>query len=922
MWSGLKDRQVQLRLVVFLLMIVLVGRLFVLTVFQKESWTKASTDLSIKTVYTSAPRGEIKDSRGRLIAGNRCIFVISLVAAEIEEENINNVALNLINLLESNGDKYNDDFPILIDEKGRFYYTYDEEIKEWLISQDFSKDLTAEEAFDALREAHGIDEKLDVYEAQSILQNTYGVYPPISVKAMEYTSRMELKTFLQSFGLENQDKDGTIEYISAEDVFYQLREKYKIDSNVSNEDARKILLIRNMLKNLGYKSYMPAEVASDVSEQTIITLEEMADSFPGVQINTEYIRYYPNGNTACHVIGYLGKISESQQSQYLEKGYSSTDLVGKEGIEKYYETDLKGQSGEKKIEVNAKGQQVSVISSQDSVPGNDVELTIDLELQKTAEEALKQALQQIQIGGTFRSKYGNYHYNTAYSNAAAGAVVAVDVNTGEVLALANYPGYDPNLFAEGITSEVWDSLQGQNPRDPLSPLPLYNVAAMTSIQPGSTFKPVTALAAIDAGWQESWKLYDDGAVQLGNRPFGCWVWNSSKRKHGYLDIRQALEVSCNYFFYDLGAGRDFYKDERLKIDIDIQDVMNYAEKLGLGSPTGIELAESAAGVPSEEKKIAGMKSSLKYFLKLNASQYFTTQIYAGQNTLNETLDTILSWAEENPSRKEIQKRLSKLGVRQEKLVELSSMIKSDYFNFAEWSVGDALNLAIGQGENAYTPIQLARYIATVANDGTLYDLTLTKSVEGRKIEKKQGKVVENSNPDAFQIVRDGMHLVTSGSSGTSRSLFATFPYQVGAKTGTAQKSGKINPPDEVEYIKKNLGRIAPGLCFEEVEKEMNRLLTQESEIYKSESVAVRRAVINLSDASVEDIDAYKDSYDNFSWFVAFAPVEKPEIAVSVLIFQGGSGGYSGPVAREILGKYMELQKEYSESNIVSTTDKN
>ena len=628
------------------------------------------------------------------------------------------------------------------------------------------------------------------------------------------------------------------------------------------------------------------------------------------------MRTYPNGETACHVLGYLGKISESQQAEYLRKGYTSTDLIGKEGIESYYESVLKGSDGEKLIQVNAKGEQVEVISDSDPEPGDDVYLTIDLELQKTAEEALQQALQKIRSGGTFVSEYGNYSYSKAYRNANVGAAVAVDVKTGDVLALANYPGYDPNLFATGISSEDWKMLQGENPRDPLSPLPLYNVATMTSIQPGSTFKPVTALAALNAGWNPNNRLYDNGYIDIGGgRTFGCWIWNDSRGKHGWLDLTHALEVSCNYYFADLCAGYDFYNKRNLSIDMDIEKVMDYAKALGLGEKTGIELAESAVGVPSEEAKLAATKWSLKNMLLSSAAKYFTSDLTDDSTKLEETVDEIVSWAEEDLSRGDLYKRLSEMPVQEDQLNALTDEVRSNYFSVAKWNQGDAMNLSIGQGENAYTPLQMARYVATVANDGTLYDLTLTKAVSGEmQQEESSGTKVENTNKDAYAVVREGMRLVANGSAGSARRLFAGFPYEVGAKTGTAQKSGKVNPPDEVEYIQQYLGSIAPGLSFEEVETEMRRLLSEESNIYKSESSAVRQAVINLTDGEVttERIDAYKSTYDNFSWFVSFAPVEDPQIAVAVLIFQGGSGGYAGPVAREIIGKYMELQEVYAD----------
>lgn len=907
MRGWLSDRHNQIKFFFFALMILLAGRLFYLTVIQGQVWAERAENLSTKTVYTSAPRGEIRDRYGRLLAGNEVSYSVNLVAAEIDEENLNTVALNLLNLLEQNGEKYNDDFPIIIAEDGSFYYSYDREIEEWLISQNLRTDLSAQEAFDALREREGIDESLDVYDAQAMLQNTYNIYPPISVKKMEYTKKMELRSFLQSFKLE--------EDMTAEEAFNALREKYEIGSSYSDEEARKMLIIRNELKSLGYSSYLPAEVAAGVSEKTIVTLEEKSYLYPGVDIGREYVRNYPNGSTACHILGYLGKISESQQALYLEKGYVSTDLIGKEGIENYYESVLKGTDGEKLIQVNVKGEQVDVISETSPEPGNDVYLTIDLELQKTAEKALQEALDQISVGGAFNGEYGSYNYSTAYPNANVGAAVAVDVNTGDVLALANCPGYDPNLFSLGISSEDWKSLQGDNPRDPLSPLPLYNVATMTSIQPGSTFKPVTALAAMNEGWSPENRLYDDGAIRMGAKTFGCWVWNSGRGKHGYLDLYHALEVSCNYYFYDLGAGRDFYNDRKLSVDMNIGKVMDYAKSLGLGEKTGIELAESAVGVPTEEAKLAATKRSLKNELISKASVYFTPLLTKDSAKLEEEVDEIVSWAEEDLTRSQLYERLSDMHVQEEKLNELTDLIRSNYFSVAKWGVGDALNLSIGQGENAYTPVQMARYVAAVANDGTLYDLTLTKAISGQQNEEKNtGTEVKNTNENAFAAVREGMRLVANGSSGTARALFSGFPYEVGAKTGTAQKSGKINPPDEVEYIRENLERIAPGLSFEDVEAEMHRLLSEESNIYKSESTAVRRAVINLSGGQVtaEKIDAYKDSYDNFAWFVAFAPAEDPQIAVAVMIVQGGSGGYAGPVAREIIGKYMELQEVYTD----------
>ncbi|MGI6206142.1 MAG: penicillin-binding transpeptidase domain-containing protein [Anaerovoracaceae bacterium] len=909
MGSKIKNRQIVIIVAFVILMCLLAGRLFYLTVIQHKTWSEAATNLSTKTVYTSAARGEIYDRYGRLVAGNKQEFAVNMVAAETDESTLNDVALKLINLLEKNGDTITDNFPIIINDDGSFTYTYDNEIKQWLESQDMSTDLTAEEAFNELRDREGIDESLSAYEAQEELQNTYSIYPPISVKTMKYTAQLELENFLEGFGLDTD--------LSAEDAFNELRDKYDIDSSLSDEDARKILIVRNALKNLGYQSYMPAEIASSASQETVIELEENSEDYPGAEVERKSVRYYPNGSTACHVIGYLGSISESEQDEYIEKGYSSTDLVGKEGIESYYEDVLKGKAGSKTIEVNAEGQQVDVISETDLEPGKDVTLTIDLNLQKVAEESLEKAIKGISTGGTFQSKYGNFSYSKAYSNCNAGAAVAVDVKTGQVLALASYPGYDPNLFAEGISSEDWESLQSENPRDPLSARPLYNIATMTSVQPGSTFKPITCLSALNAGFSPNTYLSCAGYVKLGSRTFGCWIWNEYHGSHGGLNMRSALEVSCNYYMYDLGAGRNFAAGGKLSVDHDISDVMEYAKKLGLDEKTGLEISESVAGVPSEESKNESIKSQLSYYLKTNASKLFNSDIADDKNTLSDTIDTIVAWVDSDTStmtRSVVKSQLEDLGVKDDELDDLTDKIRADYIGQGKWTTGDKLNLSIGQGENAYTPAQMARYIACVANGGTLYDLTLTKEVEGEGARENNGVTVENSNSSAWEVIQDGMHLVAQGSSGTARRIFAGFPYNVGAKTGTAQKSGKINTTDEVEYIKEHLSGIAPGLTFDEVETEMKRLMKEDPETYSSEAIAVRRAVMNLADVTSDDIDKYKESYSNFSWFVAFGPTEDPQIAVAVLLFQGGAGAYAGPVAREIIGQYLDLQSQYESGN--------
>ncbi|MCG8484982.1 MAG: penicillin-binding protein, partial [Clostridia bacterium] len=516
--------------------------------------------------------------------------------------------------------------------------------------------------------------------------------------------------------------------------------------------------------------------------------------------------------------------------------------------------------------------------------------------------------------------FGNYNYRESFPNANAGAVVALDVKSGDVLAMVSYPAFDPNLFALGISEKNWNSLQDKNPRDPLSPIPLFNIATRTAVQPGSTFKMLVGLAAMESGLDANTRFYDGGVIRLGDKLFRCNLWKNRRASHGYVNLMDAIEVSCNYYFYDIMSAYDYYRAKPIPIDMTINDVMDLVSKFGLGERTGIEIPEAYVGVPSEEKKIAVTKSSLKNKLKSRGAYYFGTEIVSDEALFEEKMNTIVSWTEENPSRNELIKRLKDVGALPEKIYELADLIKYSYFNMASWGTGDMLNLAIGQGEHAYTPLQMANYTATLVNGGYKNEITLIKGVEDSIDEEIEddtlGYQIDLNYPSNLEYIKIGMNRVASGSRGTARGVFGSFDIPIGGKTGTAERSGKIQPVDEVEYIKKYLKWINPRISFVQVEQEMNRLLAEYPENY-SKTRAVRKAVINLSGGRVTEktLDAYKPDYEDFAWFVSFAPYDEPEIAVAVLIFQGGHGGYAAPVAKEVIAEYLGLNDEYSEFSL-------
>ncbi|MEE0797418.1 MAG: penicillin-binding transpeptidase domain-containing protein [Anaerovoracaceae bacterium] len=904
----LNSRFYQILAVMIVLVLILCVRLFVLTVIQKDEWTTAAENQNTKEITTLAPRGKILDRYGREIATNKQMFTLTFNVSGLSTEEINKTAYSLIQILEENDDEYVDNFPIKIS-GDNYRYTFDDEKREWLEDRGYPDDFTAEQAFNALRSQYEIDPQLDRYEAADILQGTYGVYPPINVRSMTYTYDTKKEQFLEKYGLDTD--------LSAYEAFVQLRKTFKIDPELSDSEARKIFRIREEIQTLGYNRYLSATVAEDISEDTLIYVEERSSELRGVEIASDTVRYYPNGSTLAHVVGYMGSISDYQYEEYVtEKGYNADDLIGKDGIEASMESYLKGTDGVTRVRVDSSGNYIDTISETEPVAGQNVYLTVDLDLQKVAEDALKQGIESTASGTSFKSKYGNVGMSR-FSNCASGAVVAIEVETGDVLAMASYPDFDPNIFAEGISTEDWESVQSTNPRDYLAPTPLYNSATKASVQPGSTFKPVTAVAALQCGLDPNMSIRDRGHIDIGGRSFGCSAWNSYRGTHGSLTLRTGIQNSCNYYFYCIATNTDWGTGASLGFseDISIEKIMEVAQEFGLGQETGIELDEVTTPLASAERKMEATKNSLWSYLYSNAIRYWPESVVEDEEALRKDLDTITDWIEENPGRGEIIERIkAQTQVSEDSVETVADICKYSYFNQAQWTVGDEFNISIGQGDNAYTPLQMARYAATLGNYGVRNQVSIVKGIEGEGETVKEEPYTIDVEKEDMDEVLAGMRLVASR--GTLAATFGRFPIEVAGKTGTAERSGYINPVDEVGYVKEHLSSIAPGVSWNEVEELIGDLMLEDPESYPTENDAVDDAVIKASGNKItqSDIDQFKDTYDEFAWVVTLAPADDPKIAVVVMLVQGGISSNAAPVAREIIGEYLQVDSDYEEAD--------
>ena len=893
-------------------------RMGYMTIIQGDDYYSVAENKVYKKIESQAPRGEIRDRNGLLLAGNRPSFAVLISQNELVKDNINDTAVRLMKIFRENNEVVNDEFPIKIDSSGNYYFIFEEKIKQWKYQNNIESSNDAKESFYTVVQNLKDLGAIETLEEDTVLDlqkkiNDAGYYPPISVTKWEFSEDIKKQEWLVKYKIKEKD-------IDAKSAYSLIKNYYSISQDIDQAKVRDIMLIRDLLKSKGYYQYEPVKIAADVSQKTVSIIEELSIEIPGVTVEINPKRYYPNGSLSSHILGQIGRISTQEEIDKFvnEKKYSNSDIIGKTGIEKEYEDILKGENGYRRVQVDAFGRLINSIDSKSPISGDSVYLTIDSKLQKVAEESLKKTLELIQVGGTYESEWGNVRLrknNTVYDKAKSGAVVALDVNTGEVLAMASYPDYDPNLFTTGVSISDMENLMPENINDSLSPKPLYNIASMTSVQPGSIFKMITGLAALESGLDPNYKIKDEGFIEMGGRNFGCWYWNDFRGKHGEEDLVAALRDSCNYYFYCISVGYDYAKEKPIPVQMNASKILDMAKMFGLDELTGIQIEEVSGKVPDPNQKLEETKKALYNSINVKMRNYFD-DIVSSSPLYDERINKIVSWMDENPSRNEMIKRMKELKVKEEFAVEMAEYVKYSYFNQGTWKTGDTFNLSIGQGAHSYTPLQIANYISAIANNGFLNKVTVVDRIESYN-KKTVTNIVRESKElplkkENLEYVRRGMIDVTD--EGTAKEIFQNFPIKVAAKTGTAQKSGKIPAINEEEYLLSHLSDFR-----------VNRLktidLAKKLESESSENLAshryLRRAILELNPSlSDDEVNKFKDNYDNFAWFVSYAPHDNPEIAVVALVFQGGSGGYAGPIAREIIAEYYNLRTETTNELVI------
>jgi penicillin-binding protein 2 len=431
------------------------------------------------------------------------------------------------------------------------------------------------------------------------------------------------------------------------------------------------------LESVDSNSLNPILIKENISrDESLILSEAASDKLPGIRIEKTAIRQYSDSMIFSHILGYEGKIEKKELD--ANQGYSMTDYIGKQGIEKSYESYLRGANGAEQVEVDSMGNAKRDIGIINPKPGNDIYLSIDAGLQKKLYDSIKAILEK-----------------TGTKTATA---IAINPKNGEVLAMVNIPSYDNNLFAQKISSEQYMKLI----QDPDKPL--FDRAIAGEYPPGSVVKPAMAAAALSEGVITPSTTIDGlgGVLNIGGFSFRDW------KAHGPSDVRTAIAESNDIFFYTVGGGYGNISG------LGMSRMKKYYNLFGFGSPTGIDIGgESSGFIPDEQWKLDKLKE--------------------------------------------------------------------------RWYVGNSYHASIGQGYVTVTPLQVANYIASVANSGTLYEPHLVS-----RIKKGDGTFedikpkVERSNfigDDVMRVVREGMRkTITDGTAQPLKDL----PIEVAGKTGTAQ----------------------------------------------------------------------------------------------------------------------------------------
>lgn len=550
------------------------------------------------------------------------------------------------------------------------------------------------------------------------------------------------------------DRNGKV--LAASELVYTLSLNYPAMSSQKQVEARLVSLLQpaypemtqqvitekiNLQKN---RLYEPVVLLRDIPWDLVVQIEEHRQELPGVEVEVEPLRNYPQGALAGHVLGYIHSINPEEIDQQKDYKYGLSSLIGKSGVEKQYEKELRGQDGARNVEVDSRGRPVRELVTMEPRQGNNIYLTLDKDLQQVMEQSMDNMLATLQ---------------QKHPRARVASAVLLNVKTGQVLAMSSVPAMVPDDWKGNISSQraAYYFPQGEE-YDPMNPGAFLNRAIQVSYAPGSTFKPITGMAALETGAVDADGDYVNCKGAYWVPPYiKCWG------VHGNVNYYSGMAGSCNVYFQEMGRR------------VGQENIVKIAREFGLGSKTGIDL-------PYE---VAGLLPTAEWKRELNA--LLTDRKYeALKEQIEEKYQTLLDQAVDEDSRRKLESQ------KKNEIAKWEAQYQIDYNFNTKWQAYDTFNMSIGEGYNEYTVLQLANFAAAVANGGRLmqpYLVDRIMSPDGRVIEQISPNVVHEAAVSSLTLAetRQAMLAVTEPG-GTGFYLFNNFPanIRVAAKTGTAQ----------------------------------------------------------------------------------------------------------------------------------------
>ena len=660
--------------------------------------------------------------------------------------------------------------------------------------------------------------------------------------------------------------------IEEEDLYRTLVEKYRVLEALGNDaDEDMIVKVLALWQESRMNAFKPTPVtiAYDVGYETVSEVEVRSLDLTGIDVEESSSRVYPQGETACHIVGYTSKISSTQLETYQNQGYPNDAYIGSDGIERSLEDQLSPyieyRQGIRTVEVDTRGKAVRELSYTPPENGNSVVLTIDVDLQNYMAQKLKAAIDDIRVEQNESLHRGHWlrenedvlkqyaEEGREIQLAQTGAMVAMDPYTGRVLGMVSIPQYNLSMFNDGkVDPTLWNQvLEGENP--------LLNRAIGTKDAPGSIFKLCTALGGLSEGVITTDEIINDRAEGFtetnADRPAKCWT--STPEDHQNQNLEKALKNSCNMYFYTVG-----YR-------LGIERLYQWAAALGLTSKTNVELPGEATSFVGNQHMLYDPENSptwqntAKPLLTYTAMKTELEQVFAErrmnvsnevfEKALNDLMRIAVTYDSKEKWYLPIREILQyDLGLPRQ-YISSHYMVNTFVTYLADiyWTPNETIMCAIGQSITQVTPVAVARYVSAIVNGGTVYDAQIVDKIiapDGAVVLEKQPVVANQINTQEayYQAIRAGMEDVTDEvAGGTAAKFFLDNKYKIAAKTGTSQRT---------------------------------------------------------------ELDV-----ENNSWMVAYAPAEDPRVVVVCYIQNGYAGAYSAWAIRPVINYYLD-SLGYSESS--------